>query len=62
MKGSLRMIYLVFPFAVAPTIKVKSKVVKVTTSSNANLECITEANPAANTYWLKSGDEMILSG
>ncbi|VVD02061.1 unnamed protein product [Leptidea sinapis] len=46
----------------APSISIPSKVIGVPTGSQAKLECLVESYPRAISYWLKSGEEMILSG
>ncbi|KAJ8714598.1 hypothetical protein PYW07_002823 [Mythimna separata] len=45
-----------------PSTLVATKVIGVPTGSQARLECFVEAYPQAIHYWLKSGEEMILSG
>lgn len=47
---------------VAPTVTVATKVIGVPTGSQTRLECSVEAHPQAIYYWLKRGEEMILSG
>lgn len=41
---------------------ISPKVIGVPTGSQTDLECLVEAYPPAINYWLKSGEEMILSG
>ncbi|KAI5651294.1 immunoglobulin i-set domain-containing protein [Phthorimaea operculella] len=45
-----------------PSVTVATKVIGVPTGSHTRLECTVEAYPQAINYWLKSGEEMILSG
>ncbi|CAB3244646.1 unnamed protein product [Arctia plantaginis] len=45
-----------------PSTLVATKVIGVPTGSQARMECFVEAFPQAIHYWLKSGEEMILSG
>lgn len=49
-------------FTVGPSIMIATKVIGVPTGSQTQMECLVEAFPPAISYWLKSGEEMILSG
>ncbi|KAH9641713.1 hypothetical protein HF086_006227 [Spodoptera exigua] len=53
---------IIFLYTVPPSTLVATKVIGVPTGSQARLECFVEAFPQAIHYWLKSGEEMILSG